>query len=120
LFRRALSEFAGLNPRAIHRDSIASLAASIEAEFDRADEPISWATAYTFAYEQGTDRPSAYDLIFVPNFLTWADAPQTFQAELRDLMRSLTPGGVLVVLSGTPTSTLGFDWNWRHSRTGRA
>jgi hypothetical protein len=100
-FGRALSEFAGLNIRAIHHDSIASLAANIEAEFDRADEPISWATAYRFAYEQGTNRPSAYDLIFVPNFLTRADAPQTFQAELRGLMRSLTPGGVLVVLSGT-------------------
>jgi hypothetical protein len=78
-----------------------SNASSIEAEFERADEPISSATARRFAYEQGTTRPSAYDLIFVPNFLTQADAPQTFQAELRDLMRSLTPGGVLVALSGT-------------------
>jgi len=33
-----------LNIRAIHHDSIASLAADIEAEFDLADEPISWAT----------------------------------------------------------------------------
>jgi hypothetical protein len=44
-FGRALREFAGLNIRAIHHDSIASLAASIEAEFERADEPISSATA---------------------------------------------------------------------------
>ena len=100
-FGRALREFAGLNIRAIHHDSIASLAASIEAEFERADEPISSATARRFAYEQGTIQPSAYDLIFVPNFLTQADAPKTFQAELRDLMRSLTPGRVLVALSGT-------------------
>ncbi len=40
-FRRSLSEFAGLNIRAIHHESIASLASDIEAEFDRADEPIS-------------------------------------------------------------------------------
>lgn len=100
-FMRALSEFAGLNVRAIHHESIASLAFDIEAEFDRADEPISRATARRFAYEQGTNRPSAYDLIFVPYFLTRADAPQSFQAELRGLVRSLTPGGVLVVLIGT-------------------
>jgi hypothetical protein len=100
-FRRALSEFAGLNIRAIHHESIASLAFDIGAEFDQADEPISRMTARRFAYEQGTNRPSAYDLIFVPYFLTRADAPQSFQAELRGLMRSLTPGGVLVVLIGT-------------------
>jgi hypothetical protein len=100
-FGRSLREFTGLNIGAIHHDSIASLAASIEAEFDRAGEPISEAAARRFAYEQGTNRPSAYDLIFVPYFLTQKDAPQTFRAELRGLMRSLTPGGVLVVLSGT-------------------
>lgn len=100
-FGRAFGEFAGLDVRAVHHESIASLASDIEAEFDRADESISRATALRFAYEQGTNRPSAYDLIFVPNFLTRADAPQSFQTELRGLMQSLTPGGVLVVLSGT-------------------
>ena len=95
-FGRAFREFAGLDIRAVHHESIASLASDIEAEFDRADEPISRANALRFAYEQGTNRPSAYDLIFVPNFLTRADAPQSFQAELRGLMQSLTPGGVLV------------------------
>ena len=83
-FGQALSEFAGLNIRAIHHDVIASLAASIEAEFDRADEPISRATAYRFAYEQGTDRPSAYDLIFVPYFLTRADTPKTSKPSCAD------------------------------------
>jgi len=65
---RGLKAFAGLNIRAIHHDLIASLAANIEAEFDRAEEPITQATARKFAHEH--DRPSAYDLIFVPNFLT--------------------------------------------------
>ena len=106
-FGRAFIEFAGLNIRAIHDHSIASLAASIEGEFDRAGEPISQATAYRFAYEQGTKHPSAYDLIFVPNFLTQADAPQTFRAELGGLMRSLTRGGVLVILSGTASQYVG-------------
>jgi hypothetical protein len=100
-FGRALSEFAGLNVRAVHHESIASLASDIEAEFDRADESISRATARRFAYEQGTNRPSAYDLIFVAYFLTRANPPKSFQAELRRLMRSLTPGGVLAVLSST-------------------
>lgn len=100
-FGRAFRGFSGLDVRATHHESIASLASDIEAEFDRADEPISRRTALRFAYEQGTSRPSAYDLIFIPNFLTRADAPQAFQTELRGLMRSLTPGGVLVVLSAT-------------------
>lgn len=99
-FGRALREFGGLDIRAVHHESIASLASNIEAEFERADEPISRTTALRFAYEQGTNRPSAYDLIFVPYFLTRADAPQSFRTELRGLMHSLTPGGVLVVLSG--------------------
>jgi hypothetical protein len=99
-FGRALREFAGLDVRAVHHESIASLASDIEAEFDRADEPISRATALRFAYEQGTSRASAYDLIFVPYFLTRANPPKSFQAELRGLMQSLTPGGVLAVLSG--------------------
>ena len=77
------------------------LASRIEAEIDRADEPIPSGTAFRFAYAEWTYRPSAYDLISVPNFLTQAEAPQLFQAELRGLTRSLTPGGVLVFLCGT-------------------
>jgi len=100
-FGRVFADFTGLDVRAVHHASVASLAASIEAEFDQAGEPVSRATASRFAYEQGTGRPSAYDLVFVPNFLTRADALQLFQAELRGLMRSLTPGGVFAALCGT-------------------
>ena len=118
-FRRALSEFTGLNIRAIHHESIASLASDIEAEFDRADEPISRTTARRFAYEQGTNQPSAYDLIFVPYFLARADAPQSFQAELRGLMRSLTPG-CSWSWSELPASTSRFDQRSRNSPAARA
>ena len=100
-FRRALTEFEGLDVRAVHHATIASLASDIEAEFDRADEAISRATALNLAYQQGISRPSAYDLIFVPYFLTQADVPQSLHSELRALMQSLTPGGVLVVMSAT-------------------
>jgi hypothetical protein len=106
-FGRTLTEFSGLDIRAIHSESFRSRAAGIEAEFDRADEPISWATAVGMAYDEGTSRPSAYDLIFVPNFFTSAEAPQVFETELRRLMQSLTPGGVFVVLSGTADQYVG-------------
>jgi hypothetical protein len=100
-FARALEEFDQLDIREIHNTSIASLASSFEAEYDSDEEPISRSTAFGLAYEQGTDHPSAYDLIFLPNFLTQPNVVETFKPELRGLMRSLTPGGVLVLMTGT-------------------
>jgi len=106
-FARRFREFEGFDVHEVHHASIASLAWRIEEEFDSADEWVSRSTALKFAYEEGTDRPSGYDLVFIPNFLTRSDSPQEFRTELRGIMRALTPGGVLVVLCGVANQYLG-------------
>jgi hypothetical protein len=56
------------------------------------------------AYQEPTDAPSAYDLIILCNFLTNATMTEDLRAELTGLARSLTPGGVLLVLGAVGTA----------------
>jgi hypothetical protein len=51
--------------------------------------------------EEGGYPPSAYDLIVMCNFLTNTSFTARFKSEIAGLARSLTPGGVLLVLGGT-------------------
>jgi hypothetical protein len=48
--------------------------------------------------EEGGYPPSAYDLIVMCNFLTNTSFTARFESEIAGLPRSLTPGGVLLVL----------------------
>lgn len=48
-----------------------------------------------------TAFPSAYDLIVLANFLTEPSMLADLEQELRELTRSLVPGGVLLLLGGT-------------------
>jgi hypothetical protein len=73
----------------------------IAREFDDADEWISDATTRRMAYEEGVAEPSAYDMVFLCNFLTQPSMTEQFELELHRLAFSLTPGGVLVVMGGT-------------------
>jgi hypothetical protein len=57
--------------------------------------------AQEFALQSEMYRPSAYDLIVICNFLTNTSFTTEFKAEIRELSRSLTPGGILLVLVGT-------------------
>lgn len=100
-FARSFGDFATFDVREVHNAAMAAAASQIEWEFERADEPISLAAAFRFAYKDGVTTPSAYDLIFVPYFLTQPDMLQAHEAALRPLTRSLTPGGLLVLLSAT-------------------
>ncbi|GAB2594165.1 hypothetical protein Aab01nite_82670 [Paractinoplanes abujensis] len=73
----------------------------IENEFERAGEDISSEWARKFAMEEGVNVPSRYDIIVLCNFLTNTSMPTNFEAELKDLAQSLTPGGLLIVLGAT-------------------
>jgi hypothetical protein len=100
-FGLAEEQFSDFDVRQTHHRRILQNAEQIRGEFDRADEYITDSAARRMSYEQGGDRPSAYDLIFVSNFLTNAALAETFAVEIDGLCRSLTPGGLLVVLGST-------------------
>ncbi len=57
--------------------------------------------AWQLAYQEPTEAPSAYELIVMCNFLTNTTMTHDLRAELAGLARSLTSGGVLLVLGAT-------------------
>ena len=99
-FGRSVREFSGFNVRERHHVSLARLAQAIEHDADEESEYIAQSTARQMAYEQGADEPSAYDLVILCNFLTQHEMVSRFDRELRALMSSLTPGGLLIVMGG--------------------
>jgi hypothetical protein len=103
-FSRSIHEFEGFDVWRRHHRSVADSAARIVEEFDQADEWISDAAARQLAYEEGVQEPSAYDMIFLCNFLTHPLMSESFEAELHRLAWSLTPGGILVILGSTGRS----------------
>lgn len=100
-FSRSIHDFEGFDVKQRHHQSVAQSAARIFTEFEDADEWISDAAARQMAYEQGVPEPSAYDMVFLCNFLTQPSMPERFGLELRRLGFSLTPGGLLIVLGAT-------------------
>jgi hypothetical protein len=99
-FSRSIDDFQGFSVQDRHLRGLANLAASIAYDLDRADDFVSDAAAREMAAQQGVDEPSAYDLIVLCNFLTLPTMTEKFKVELRGLGRSLTPGGLLIVLGG--------------------
>jgi hypothetical protein len=117
-FRVEYGDFARFSTISEHITALNHAAERISADFDRAGEPIMPGTARRLAEEDGTGKPSAYDLVVMSNFLTTeenvkkpADSVQTteddsvkndFRAELSQLASSLTPGGLLIVIGAPP------------------
>lgn len=99
-FAISYDNLAGFSARDLHIDTIERNARAIEMELERAGEDISAHTARQFALEDGAYPPSAYDLIIMCNFLTNTKLTQQFETEIDELARSLTPGGLLVILGG--------------------
>jgi hypothetical protein len=97
-FRRYHADLCGFSVLAAHHAEPARIQQAISHEYDLDDEPISSGTAWRLAYQERTDAPSAYDLIILCNFLTNATMTEGLRAELTGLARSLTSGGVLLVL----------------------
>jgi hypothetical protein len=101
-FRVEYDNLVGFSPIREHVRALDHMAALISADFDRADEPIARSTARRSAEEDGVDKPSAYDLVLMCNFLTTKDSVKAFRADLRQLASSLTPGGVLIAIGAPP------------------
>ncbi len=97
-FRRYHADLRGFSVLAAHHAERARLQQAIAREYDLDDEPIGPGTAWRLAYQEPTDAPSAYDLIVMCNFLTNATMTEDLRAEFTGLARSLTSGGVLLVL----------------------
>ncbi len=77
-----------------------SKARQLQAEFEQTDDLLSDSLAYEFALQEAGFTSSAYDLIVLCNFLTNPDMTTAFEAEICELTRSLTPGGILLILGG--------------------
>jgi ribosomal protein RSM22 (predicted rRNA methylase) len=100
-FRRSIDDFTGFDTRQRHHQATNQAARVIFNDFDFADEPISMKTAFRLAYQDEGKVPSAYDLVFMCNFLTQQSMTEQFSKELQKLAYALTPGGVLVVMGAT-------------------
>jgi hypothetical protein len=97
-FRRYHDELGGFSVPAMHHAERARLQRAIQYEHDLDDEPISHGMAWQLAFQARTEAPSAYDLVILHNFLTNPTMTEELRAELTGLARSLTWGGVLLVL----------------------
>lgn len=100
-FSRTINDFAGFDTTARHHQSVAQRARQILQDSDAVDEYITQKAATMMAYGERGSAPSAYDLVFMCNFLTQPSMTEQFSSELRKLARALTPGGVLVIMGGT-------------------
>jgi hypothetical protein len=99
-FRREIQELAGYNPTGRYHAAVAQRARSILYEFYSANEYLDGRAALKMAYGEGVRAPSAYDLVFLCNFLTQEEMTRQFKGELLALANTLTPGGVLIVMGG--------------------
>jgi hypothetical protein len=100
-FDRTIHDFTGFHVRERHHRSVARSAARLASELSDEGEPISYKRAQQMVYEAGVLQPSAFDFIFLCNFLTQQSMTKIFELELRRLAFSLTPGGLLIVIGGT-------------------
>jgi ribosomal protein RSM22 (predicted rRNA methylase) len=100
-WERSIHDFTGLHVWERHHRSVARSAAHLVSELHEAGEWVSDASARQMAYEEGVLEPSAYDMVFLCNFLTQQSMTEKFELELRRLAFSLTPGGLLIVIGGT-------------------
>jgi hypothetical protein len=99
-------DFKGFSARDLHNRAREYRARVIQGEMDDPDSLLPSAADYStpaarrLAYEEYADKPSAYDLVFLGNFLTQLQHVEIFRRELPTLARWLTPGGALVIFGG--------------------
>lgn len=97
-FGRTIDDLKDLDPHKRHHDSVLTYASRMAKEYDDADEHLPDAAIRRLAYQEGVSDPSAYDYIFVCNFLSQHDMIDRFETEILHLAYSLTPGGLLIVI----------------------
>lgn len=98
VFDIAFSDFEEFSVRAEHRCSIEHSAQRLLSEADYWDEYLSLGTARSLASASHVSPPSGVDMIVVCNFLTERVMTKRFSDELALLPRSLSPGGVLIMI----------------------
>jgi hypothetical protein len=99
-FGRTHNDLDGFSVHRTHHAERDQIARSIRHEADMYDEYISDHEAMGQAYASEANRPSAYDIIVMCNFLTNPSMAEQLRAEVEQLGNSLTPGGVLLILGG--------------------
>ncbi len=99
-FRRTYDNFSYFSVREKHNSYRRAVKSAIMYDFDQNDEYVDPRLAWQEAFKLPAQIPSAYDLIIVSNFLTSVTMTRSFRSELVDLTSSLTPGGVLIFLTG--------------------
>ncbi|HLP62751.1 MAG TPA: hypothetical protein VK186_28190 [Candidatus Deferrimicrobium sp.] len=97
-FRRSIDDLKGLDLHKRHHNSVLAYAFLMAREYDDADEYLPDAAIRRLAYQEGVSEPSAYDYIFICNFLSRLDMIDRFETEILHLAYSLTPGGLLIVI----------------------
>ncbi len=100
-FRRTFNDLGGFTVHGAHHEARAAIQKRIVREYERDDEWINSEAAWVLAHQEEAAVPSAYDLIVLCNFLTNTVMTDQLRTELHGIIRSLTPGGVLLVLGGT-------------------
>ncbi len=91
-------DFQSFSVREAHRDAVESAATRMHTEALEWGESLTLGQARNQIGSAHGGPPSALDLIIVCNFLTQTSMTSQFEAELAELARSLTPGGVLVMI----------------------
>ncbi|MGY5883432.1 hypothetical protein [Modestobacter lacusdianchii] len=110
-FGTTYEDLDGFSVHQEHRDGIEHAVRQGRAEADFYDEGLSDQTTREWAMRDSSYPPGAYDLIVMCNFLTTMQITEAFASEIHTLARSLTPGGVLLVLG---SANRRYDPLWAH------
>jgi hypothetical protein len=103
-FGTTYKTLAGFSVHELHIEGIERASRQLQAEYEVGDEYLNAQAAQQIALQQRRYAPGAYDLIVMCNFLTTSELTEDFKVEIGELSRSLTPGGVLLVLGSSVPS----------------
>jgi hypothetical protein len=104
VFDVSFRDFAHFSVKNEHLSSIARLAQWLVADADEWGEYLPLGSARSLASASQISPPSGIDIIVVCNFLTERTMTERFADELSLLSRSLSPGGVLILIGSASAS----------------
>jgi hypothetical protein len=104
-FALTYHDLEGFSIRVEHRREIEREIHAAQSEFDYYDEPVDPGRTREEVLKAHNYPPSAYDIIVMCNFLTNAEIADSFSDEIGDLARSLTPGGIMLILGSASDSS---------------
>lgn len=101
VFGTDYEDLSSYSPWQVHNSEREARARALQGEWDADDVWIDLPAARREAELLGGGPPSKFDLIVIANLLTNEKMAHSFGGKIEELARSLTPGGVLVLLGGT-------------------